>query len=149
MEPLSVLISVAAMFVATLAVILGSKVALQDKRSWGYLCNTAGLLAFWIVGLMPSLVGVKRPENQPVRSVEPDSLMVKHVALAEPASSLQPVGSSDEASKYIASRVGKTYHLPSCSHYVPFIKGGIWYDSEEAAKADGKRPCSECLKVVK
>lgn len=68
-------------------------------------------------------------------------------SVERPALSLEPVGTSHEAAsvKYLASRNGKTYHLPSCSHYAPYIRGAIWYDSKAAAETDGKRPCSECL----
>jgi hypothetical protein len=139
---LTTALAVATMIVATMAVLFGSQLALREKRNWGYLCNTMGLLGFWIVGLAPSLVASPE-EPQPV--VEPDALMVKHVASLPAASTLQPLGSSLEPGKYLASRNGKAYHVPTCSHYAPYIRGPIWYDTEEAAKADGKRPCSECL----
>lgn len=49
---------------STGAVVWGSVIALRERRSWGFLMNTTGLLGFWAAGLLPFL-----PENnfQPAR----------------------------------------------------------------------------------
>jgi hypothetical protein len=61
------------------------------------------------------------------------------------ASTLQPLGSSLQARKFVASRNGSVYHLPTCEHYVPHMVGKIWYASVAEAVADHKQPCKECL----
>lgn len=146
MEPLALTFTLAILIGSTCITILGSILALQKKKSWGYLINTTGLICFWIAALMPYLHAHDEHNREHLKpTVEPDPLMIKHVAQVLPASSLEPVGSTDEAGTFLASRNGKTYHVPSCSHYAPHIRGPIWYHSEAEAAADGKKPCSECL----
>ncbi len=110
------------------------------------IAGTAALFCALVGFSLTALIHQEQHRDRPQPTIEPDALMVKHIAASLPASSLEPVGTTDEAHKYLASRNGKTYHTPECSHYAPYIRGPIWYDSEVSAKADGKRPCSECLK---
>lgn len=109
----------------------------------------AAALFMALVGFSATAVINQEPHREvPRTTVEPDSLMVKHVATSLPASSLEPLGSNVEpaTAKYLASRNGRTYHSVDCTHYAPYIRGPIWYDSEESAQADGKKPCTECMK---
>lgn len=146
MEPLALTFTLAILIGSTCITILGSILALQKRKRWGYLINTKGVICFWIAALMPYLHSHHEQNiDHLAPAVELDAFTVKHVSPSLPASSLEPVGSRDEAGTFLASRNGKTYHLPTCSHYAPFIRGPIWYVSDKEAKADGKRPCSECL----
>ncbi len=47
--------------------------------------------------------------------------------------------------KYVASKSGGKYHLPTC-RYVTGMKAEnkVYYNSKEEAEADGKNPCGVC-----
>lgn len=119
-------------------------------HEWGRKRIGTGCLFLALVGFSATAVfNREQHRERPQPTVQPDALMVKHVASSLPASSLEPVGTPLEPGApgtFVASRNGQTYHSPECSHYVPYIRGPIWYASEEDAKADGKRPCRECMK---
>lgn len=132
--------------IAALACLWIVALAGWSAHEWGK--KVAGNIAL-LLSLIGFTVTAIFDHSQPSKeqpAIQPDALMVKHVVSSLPASSLEPVGSSHEPTRFVASRNGRTFNAPTCSHYVPYIKGPIWYDSEESAKADGKRPCSECLK---
>lgn len=48
--------------------------------------------------------------------------------------------------RYVASTSSNKYHKPSCEYADRIYKGyKIYYDSAEAAEADGREPCALCL----
>lgn len=61
------------------------------------------------------------------------------------------VVNADVASKpYVASirQDSKTYHLRTCSKFGSTLKAVKEYESEDEARADGKKPCTYCLGVA-
>lgn len=86
---------------------------------------------------------------RPHKEFKEDERGLEHfVSLHAPASAIEHPASSMNAKAsqaFVASRIGSVYHLPSCSHYVPKIKGPIYYSTKELAEQDGKTPCRECL----
>lgn len=139
MEPIVTILAL--LLGATVSVIWGSVMAFQLKSRYGYILNTAGLIAFWMAGLMPYIHQHQEGEIIPV----PNTFTLNHVSLDRPVLNLAAAGSSLQDGAFLASRNGKTYHLPECSHYATKIRGPIWYASKDQAEADGKVPCSECL----
>ena len=48
--------------------------------------------------------------------------------------------------RYVASTSSDRYHKPSCEYAERIYDGYIvYYDSPEAAEADGRKPCALCL----
>lgn len=79
MEPLALTWTIAILIGSTCITVLGSILALQKKKPWGYLVNTSGLICFWLAALMPYL------HDQPKdREISKDALMVKHVSHERP-----------------------------------------------------------------
>jgi len=77
---------------ATSITILGSILALQKHKPWGYLVNTSGLIAFWVAALMPYL-HAHREDGRPIIRNLDDALMVRHVSDSSESGIAQLLGS--------------------------------------------------------